>query len=328
MNKLGLAVYAGGNHVFYCAGVLKYFLENGLRYDIISTYSAGSALIPYIIDNDLDRSVEVFRNLTDKNKSNFNIINVFNSSDVFPHDEIYKTAVDELVDFNKIKTSEKELRVITSLLNANKYTYPIKGIMSFIALLVYSVSKKLSKSLILKLYKYVFNLQGRIIDLRKCNSKDEIVNIIMGSSTIYPFIEMREFEDDVYMLDGKLSMFTPIGVLNDCSHVLSIHAHYTFSTDRPNLYRILPINRIENSTLNYVGSNHYIKAFEQGYIEANEHIKKLVNTPFFEKNSYPWWLVAQLLMNIFVLLEFKIPLNETEFLLKLTIIYCIKYKDV
>ena len=44
----GLAIYAGGNHIFYIAGVLRFFIEKGLRFDAVATYSAGSAILPFL----------------------------------------------------------------------------------------------------------------------------------------------------------------------------------------------------------------------------------------------------------------------------------------
>ena len=46
--------------IFYIAGVLKFFIEKGLRFDAVATYSAGSAILPFLIDDNLEDAPEVF----------------------------------------------------------------------------------------------------------------------------------------------------------------------------------------------------------------------------------------------------------------------------
>lgn len=73
----GLAVFAGGNHIFYIMGVLKVLRENGLTFDVLSTYSAGSAIINDILNNSFDRTVDLFCELTGNNEKNLYLNHFF-----------------------------------------------------------------------------------------------------------------------------------------------------------------------------------------------------------------------------------------------------------
>jgi hypothetical protein len=279
--RLGLALYAGGNQVFYCAGVLKYFIEKGLQFDVISTYSAGGAILPCLIIGDLDLAIRTFKLLTNANRKNVYIEHIFKKGEIFPHDTIYKTAIDIELCYDDFVHYDKEIRLIVSTFKTQALWVPAIGLTSFLIFFLYALTSKITKSFFLRLFKSFFRIKGEIYDLRKCKSKEEILNLILGSSTIYPFIKIRKNRTHNYMLDGKLSMLTPIGVLNDCSHVLSIHAHYTFPVSRENSYQIFPLKKVEIGPLDYVGSEHYLKAYEQGYSEAERHYESLTMTPFF-----------------------------------------------
>ena len=278
--KLGLALYAGGNHIFYNIGVLKYFHEKGFRFDTLATYSAGGAVLPCLISKDFDIAITKFKKLTIPNKKNFYPENLFSSKDIFPHDLIYKTAINSFLDFEKTKKFHKELRLIVSTIPSNSILAPILGLAAFLFLTIYGITKKVSNSFFIKLFKKLFCVHGEVVDVRSLKSKEDMLRILLGSSTIYPFIKMRPYNKNRYMLDGKMSMLTPIGILGDCTHVISIHAHYTFPTKRNNLTQIFPIKTVSNGPLDYTGTS-YIGAFEQGYSEGAIHYKEIKNLPFF-----------------------------------------------
>lgn len=50
--KRGLAVYGGGNYIFYIAGVLNRLLETGLQFESVASYSAGAALMPAVLSGE------------------------------------------------------------------------------------------------------------------------------------------------------------------------------------------------------------------------------------------------------------------------------------
>lgn len=280
----GLAIYAGGNHIFYIAGVLKFLIEQGLRFDAVATYSAGSAILPFLIDDNLEDAPEVFGRYLDRNTRNFYPAHLFTKDDVFPHDRIYSTAISAIVDLQKTVDYGKPLRVIVSEFESHNSADGLVGLCAFIALLLNSLAKTATPSIFLRMFKSLFSIEGNVVDIRQCKSKAEIVEVILGSSTIYPFIHIRRRSGRA-MLDGKLSLTSPIEALEDCEHVISIHAHHSFLPRRDNLVSIFPLAKVGVGPLDYVGSAGVKSAFAQGYSEGAQHHARLANSPFFSNEG-------------------------------------------
>jgi len=87
------------------------------------------------------------------------------------------------------------------------------------------------------------------------------------------------------MLDGKVSLISPVEALDDCEHVLSIHAHHSFLPNREGLTSLFPIAEVEVGPLNYVGSAGIKQAFAHGYAEGELHYASLKNSAFFSTES-------------------------------------------
>ena len=278
--KLGLALYGGGNQVFYIAGLLKYLLDGGLRFDAICTYSAGGGLLPFVQSNKMQKALHIFRKLVVGNKKNFNVENLVSSQPVFPHDAIYHEAVEQAVgEFSSLNDDEREFKLIVSKFKAPEILVRSIALSSLIFMSLYA-TKTTTDSRSLMAYRRIFGLQPEVIDLNSIEDKTELVSVIMGASTIYPFIKLRKRHGH-YMLDGKLSMLTPIGELRDCTHVLSLHAHYSVAPQRENLIQIFPKRPIECGRFDYVGDRGPTSAFKQGYAEGPHQRALIGDAPFF-----------------------------------------------
>lgn len=278
--KNGLAIYAGGNHIFYIAGVLKRFFEKGLKFDAVATYSAGSAILPFLINETFEQAPEIFGPYLDANARNLYLANLFTGRDVFPQDRIYSSAIAEIVEFDKTATYPKPLRVIVSELESGAFPDGFVGACSVVALALNNLAKTDTPSIFLTAFKRFFAVAGDIVDVRQCKSKEEIVEVILGSSTIYPFISIRRRAGRL-MLDGKLSLVSPVAALQDCDNVLSIHAHHSFLPVRDGLQSVFPLSKVTVGPLNYVGSQGIKSAFAQGYSEGEAHYARLANSSFF-----------------------------------------------
>jgi predicted acylesterase/phospholipase RssA len=278
--KTGLAIYAGGNHIFYIAGVLQYFIEKGLKFDAVATYSSGSAILPFLIDNTLRDAPEIFGRSLDRNTRNFYPANIFTELPLFPHDQIYSSAISAAVDLKKTTEYPKPLRVIVAEFDGDKIPKPLAGICGLVAMTLNSLARTSTPSAFLRTFKSLFAVTARIVDLRQCTSKQDIVDVILGSSTIYPFIRIRQ-RLGRSMLDGKVSLTSPVEALVDCEHVMSIHAHHSYLPVRQGLTPVFPLSKVTVGPLNYVGSSGVKSAFAQGYAEAEQHYARLKSSPFF-----------------------------------------------
>jgi hypothetical protein len=279
--KNGLAIYAGGNHIFYIAGVLKRLFERGLKFDAVATYSSGSAILPFLIDGKFEDAPRIFGPYLDLNARNFYPANLFSGKDVFPQDRIYSGAISEIVEFGKTAAYPKPLRVIVSELESGAFPDWLVGSCSVVALALNNLAQTDTPSVFLTGFKRFFAVEGDVVDVRQCKSKAEIVQVILGSSTIYPFIHIRRRAGRL-MLDGKLSLVSPVAALQDCDQVLSIHAHHSFLPVRAGLHSIFPLSKVRVGPLNYVGSEGIKAAFAQGYSEGEVHYARLASSSFFD----------------------------------------------
>jgi Patatin-like phospholipase len=279
--KNGLAIYAGGNHIFYIAGVLRRLFEKGLKFDAVATYSAGSAILPFLINGNFAAAPEIFGPYLDRNARNFYPANLFTGQDVFPQDRIYSGAVTEIVEFDRTAQYLKPLRVIVSLVESGAFPEWLVGSCSVAALALNNLAQTDTPSIFLRSFKRFFAVEGEIVDVRQCKSREEIIEVILGSSTIYPFIHIRKRAGRL-MLDGKLSLVSPVSALHDCDNVLSIHAHHSFLPVRDGLQSLFPLSNVQVGPLNYVGSEGIKTAFAQGYSEGEVHYARLANSSFFD----------------------------------------------
>lgn len=278
--NLGLAIYAGGNHVFYIAGLIKYFQEQGLKFDVLATYSSGAAITPYILNNNIDDAIKVFKDLTKDNKKNFYFSNLFSKSKpALPHNYIYSTAIEQSVERNNFPKNTP-CRVITSGFKGNRY---ITATSAFIIIMMHYLTYNFNKNIFFKLFKKVFNIKANIIELNNLSNKQDISNVIIGTSTIPPFIKIRRF-NNLFMLDGAHSLITPIDALDDCENVLVINTNHVHRVTRSGVIQISPINKITENPLNYAGSQSFLNIFNQGYAEAPIHYEKIKDSDFFKKS--------------------------------------------
>ena len=212
-------------------------------------------------------SLDIFRKLIIGNRKNFYVENLVSSQPVFPHDAIYHEAIEQAVgEFSSLNDDEREFRLIVSKFRAPEILAPSIALSSVIFMSLYA-TKTTTGSRSLAAYNRLFGIRPEVIELNSIEDKTEIVNAIMGTSTIYPFIKLRK-RSDYYMLDGKLSMLTPIGELRDCTHVLSLHAHHSSALRRENLIQIFPECPIECGRFDYVGEGSSTSAFEHGYADG------------------------------------------------------------
>jgi predicted acylesterase/phospholipase RssA len=281
--KVGLAIYAGGNHIFYILGVLKYLFERGLKVNAIGTYSAGAAILPFLVNQKFDEAPRIFGRLLDLNKQNFYPQNFLSRTPMFPHDRIYSETIEQILDLDSLKLYENPLRVIVSEFRSkSRFCNSVVGILGLFTLILNRRAPQNTPSVYLKMFRRMFSVKGEVIDLRACASKKDAKAVILGSSTIYPFIKIRQ-RGDMAMLDGKLSLIAPVSVLADCEHVLSIHAHPTFLPERDRLHSIFPVNKVTAGPLNYVGSAEIRASFLQGYDEGRAHYEALPKEIFFQQ---------------------------------------------
>ena len=278
--RRGLAVYGGGNFIFYIAGVLNRLQERGLQFEAVASYSAGAALMPAIVSGRINEAVEAFCDLLLLSDSPHQQ-SVRWWRKAISRDETYAKVLDRHYDFDAIRQSEKDARVIVATYGSDVLCGRPVAIGGLVALALYNRSKRFAGARALELFKRCAGIVAEVVDMRVCKTRAEAIHIVQGSSTIYPFINVRSREGK-RMLDGKFAMLSPIAALDDCERIVSVHGSYTFPVQRPNLLQIGPRRPLGVRPFETIDRREVKRLFDCGSLDADLHYDTMARIGFFD----------------------------------------------
>lgn len=278
--RRGLAVYGGGNYIFYIAGVLSRLQERGLQFEAVASYSAGAALMPAIVSGRIDEAVTAFCELLLRADLPDDERSIRWWERPFSRDTTYAHALRQHYDFEAIRASGKDVRVIVATYQNELFCGRAIALMGLVALAFYNRSKRFAGASALELFKRYAGIEAEIVDMRVCKTRDEAIRIVQGSSTIYPFIKVRS-RDGRRMLDGKFALLSPIASLGDCDRIVSVHGSYTFPVERSNLLQIGPRRPLEIKPFEPIDRERVERLFNHGTADADFHVERLTRIGFF-----------------------------------------------
>ncbi len=279
--RRGLAVYGGGNYIFYIAGVLSRLQERGLQFEAVASYSAGAALMPAIVSGRVTEAVEAFCELlllTDSPAEP----SIRRWRKAISRDATYAYVLNQHYDFEAIRLSEKDTRVIVATYQSDLFCGRPVAIGGLLALALYNRSKRFAGARALELYKKCARIEAEIVDMRVCKTRAEAIHIVQGSSTIYPFINVRSHQGR-RMLDGKFALLSPIAALEDCDRIVSVHGSFTFPVQRENLLQIGPRRPLGVKPFETIDRDEVQRLFDSGIEDADLHYDSLARIGFFAK---------------------------------------------
>ena len=277
--RRGLAVYGGGNYIFYIAGVLSRLLERGLQFEAVASYSAGAALMPAIVSGRIDDAVSAFCDLLVHETSQDERSGHWWERP-FSRDSTYSSVLQQHYDFDAIRLSEKDVRVILATYQSEVLCGRPVALGGLLALALYNRSKRFAGASALEFFNRHAKLRADVIDMRVCETRDEAIQIVQGSSTIYPFIKVRS-RAGRRMLDGKFALLSPIAALGDCDRIVSVHGSYSFPVERTNLLQIGPRRPLGVRPFAVIDRNGVARLFDRGTEDADTHYEKMASSGFF-----------------------------------------------
>ena len=278
--RRGLAVYGGGNYIFYIAGVLSRLLEQGLQFEAVASYSSGAALMPAIVSGRVSEAVDAFCDLLLAGFPNEPAANWWERP--FSRDSTYSHILGRHYDLEAIRTSGKDARVIVATYQSELFCGRAVALMGLMALALYNRSKRFAGASALELFKKYADLRAEVIDMRGCTTREEAIQIVQRSSTIYPFIKVRSRQGR-RMLDGKFALVSPIETLGDCDRIVSVHGSYTFPVQKPNLLQIGPRRPLGVRAFELIDRQRVDELFARGTQDADHHIEKLATIGFLSE---------------------------------------------
>lgn len=249
--KLGAFIEAGGNKVFFANGVLSVLNKEGIYIEkIIGFSSSGPIILAYLLNKN-DKALEIFAKRLDNNKNNFYLFN----KEHFPHNNIYRSSIEDLLGDN-YKEKIKSDFVIFASSSKNKWIR-IKSFMVslFLTLRVLGIN-------FLSNFKSFFNINEIMLGNESLSDKERLINFIMGSSTLFPFIKPHVIGDNLIM-EGALLELDGNQELSDCERKIIVHTEYGISKVVDDTFHIyieedLPINILDYTSGKNIRNLHKV----------------------------------------------------------------------
>jgi len=211
MNEFKSVVFAGGG--------IRCFWETGfwdtassglsLKPDVVAGVSAGAAMAAMAMSGTHETGLRILKDTIKTNRKNFYFSNLFRKEPAFPHFEMYRNALRGAIDSAALKKIKEgpEIRVILAhpprLLSAG--TGIVMGFSAY-------VIEKYIKSPVHPRFVSKLGYTTTVVRLNDCTSPEELIDIIMCSSCLPPFIPLHRHNGRV-TLDGGLTDNVPVSAI-------------------------------------------------------------------------------------------------------------------
>ena len=256
---LGIFLPGGGNRAFFELGFLHELKKHNIVADLLIGVSSSSAVMLEEIFNMPGVSLDFFGKRLRANKKNF----YFFKKPHTPHNEIYRGSIKELLDrYKYIPKNKMSWKIIAT--ETSKSNVKTKSILaSFLLLLKPRAMKKMGLTL-LKAEEKIFSSEDNL------RTKD-LLNIIMGSSMIYPFIKPH-FHKGKLLMEGGLSYWDFSNLFAGCEKALIVNPQKGKTKKIKNKLHIFSKKKIPLNILDYTSKEKIQKLYVLGKNEARSQL--------------------------------------------------------
>ncbi|MEM9073561.1 MAG: patatin-like phospholipase family protein [Myxococcota bacterium] len=203
VRDLAITFAGGGSRAFYQVG----FLEEHLsvlqpRIASVAACSAGSAMATLLLAGRAERAKAFFAEARVGVRGHFSMRRLLARKRPFPHNEIYRaTMLDALQDggFERIRALPFPVKILCA-------TFPrvARGALGIAAGLgVYQLEKRLKPRMVHPSLPQRIGFQPRAWDARQCETPEELVELVLSSSSTPPFTTVGRFSD-LTLIDGSM----------------------------------------------------------------------------------------------------------------------------
>lgn len=247
MYKSGAFLEAGGNKVFFVNGVLSVLDKENIKIDLlVGSSSSAPILLAYLLNQNVD-ALQLFAAKLDQNKRNFYLFH----KPHFPHNKIYKDSVSYLVQEYQSRKPDGHF-VIFGAQTSSRMAVLKGSLASMVLLLKHGLAINL-----LGLFRKIVKIrEARITEQDKLSSV-EMTDFIMGSSTIYPFIDLHRVSNSL-VLEGALLGKPYDEMLSGCEKKIVIHTKQGMTQVVKDTLHIYADQPIPNNVLDYTSGARII----------------------------------------------------------------------
>lgn len=259
--KVGIFLEAGGNRVFFANGVLNVLGNENIRIEYLVGFSSSAPVIFAYLQKKNDHVARMFARALDCNEKNFYLF----GREHFPHDEIYRNAVaDILADYDKGSATPDFVILGT---RTSKTVPRLKALLStFLLVLKHGLNINL-----LKAFRRISRMEEMRVDTKSDLSREELVEFIMGTSTLYPFIGLHYARGSL-ILEGALLVPEYKVMLSNCDKRIVIHTEQGATEVIDGTLHICADEPVPNNVLDYTDGSKVLQLHEAGRRVMTKHL--------------------------------------------------------
>jgi hypothetical protein len=260
MHKLGIFLEGGGIRTFYGGGVIDELKALGVRPDYYVGISASAGTIFGNMHDCSEEIIKIFGKKCDENKKNF----YWTKKPHFPHNEMMGGALGEIFSRHIPRPNSKDYAIIAGITSKNN------EIAKKYAVSILMLGKILGINFFDKLRK-TLNIEEAKITQKDGLTGKEIVNFIMGSSSIYPFIKQHYYQGKLLVEVNSLNLDYE-KILRGCNKGIIIHNAKGKTFIRGKMLHLYSKKTLEWNILDYTSKEKLQELRKEGKRQVREQI--------------------------------------------------------
>jgi predicted patatin/cPLA2 family phospholipase len=200
--NIGITFAGGGNRAFYQVGLMDRWADAlWPRVGAVAGVSAGAAAVTLLLSGRMAEAKAFFAARRVGVRGLFSADRLRRGERPFPHDEIYRATLHYALSeggFERVRNAPFPIRILCTA-----YEGRLPSALSIaIGATVYQIEKKLVPGALHPKLPRRFGFAPRAWDARECESIDELVELILSSSSTPPFTTLGRFEGT--LIDGSM----------------------------------------------------------------------------------------------------------------------------
>ncbi|MDO8628165.1 MAG: hypothetical protein Q7R56_00230 [Nanoarchaeota archaeon] len=239
--NLGVFLEGGGIKTFYSDGVLTTLQNNKIFPDYYVGISASAGMMLGHIYNCSNEILELFGKKCDQNKKNFYLF----KKEHFPHNRMMEGALNEIFKeyISSLKKRNGDYAIIAAQ-TPKKWEH-----LQYTLSLLFMFLRTFHINLLTHFGK-LCKAKMIILTSQETKTNKEIVNFIMGSATVYPFIKPHYLNNSL-LLESHLLDFRYESTLKNCKKGIIIYTTKGITRREGNILHLYPTQRLPYNPLDY-----------------------------------------------------------------------------